>query len=140
MRVLAARLLDVDVLACGHRHDRHRRVPVIRDRYRHGIDRLVVKGPPEVLDGLGPRSRQLRGPVHSLCQRPILYVAHIGDLRVADACQLIDVVQAPVIGPDDGKPHRVVRALRAAGSQPRGQGGETEACRNAHPNEFAAIR
>ena len=58
VRVVAARFLEVDVLARLEREDRHRRVPVIGVAMRDGVDVLVVERATKIVDRFGaPRLR-----------------------------------------------------------------------------------
>ena len=78
--VVAARLLDIDVLAGLQRQQRCRRVPVIRRRDHQGVDVVVIEGTTEVTDSLGRTCLMVRYRGHGLLDRPRVDVADVGDL------------------------------------------------------------
>ncbi len=51
--VVAARFLNVDVLACVQRQDRRGRVPMVRRGDEHRVHASVVQHLPQILLGLG---------------------------------------------------------------------------------------
>jgi hypothetical protein len=53
MRIVTARLLQIDVFSRLEGEDRRRRVPVIRRSDRDGVDVLVVERAPKVADRPG---------------------------------------------------------------------------------------
>src|SRR5207248_7879713 len=95
--VVAARLLDVDVLAGLAGPDGHQGVPVVRRGDRDRIDVLVLEHPADVLHGPG---RLAAGGLDALGGRAVgagVGVDQVGDLDALEADVLVDVVPAAAV-------------------------------------------
>ncbi len=134
VNVVAARLLDVDVLAGLARPNGHERVPVVRRGDRHGIDVLIVERFANVLDLLrlvGPLLLVDLGEV--LRVRARVGIDEVGELDVVHAEVGARVGMAATVQPGDGDANPIVgaehsaRRLRAAdderGAERSGTGG-----------------
>ena len=120
--VVADRLLDVDVLARGHRPDSGEAVPVVRRRDRDALDARVVHDPPQVLDELGTDAalgpgdaRELVGD-DALVLRGGVDVADVRDDAVVLAGDAVDMIATAASDTDDGDVEPF------AGSAARGRG------------------
>src|SRR5262249_3987343 len=83
VRVVAARLLDVDVLVGGARQDRRRRVPVVARRDDEDVHRLVIEHFAVVLHGLRSLlAGDLADLVGGLAGAVLVRVAAVGDFHV----------------------------------------------------------
>ncbi len=94
---MAARLLDVDVLAGLAGEDGERRVPVVWRGDGDRVHVLVVEDLAEVLDAL----RRLLGlvlllgdGVEGALKAPVVHVTQVGDLDLGQAEAGLDVVEA----------------------------------------------
>jgi hypothetical protein len=109
VHVVAARLLDVHILAGLARPDGHERVPVVRRRDRNGIDVLVVERLANVLDLL-----RLVGPFLLVDLREMLGVGPrvgIDEVHQLDVVHLqigVGMGMAATVQPGDGDAHPIV--------------------------------
>jgi hypothetical protein len=106
--VMAARLLDVDVLARLARPDADQRVPVVGRGDRDRIDGFVFQQLPHIGVSGGPL---LSGAGHfseTLVQDVLVHVAQRRDLHILHLRILADVRIALAPNTDAGHPHRVV--------------------------------
>ena len=94
--VVAARLLDVHVLARLAGPNRQQRVPMVRRGDRDGVEILVVEHLAEVLHALGRVAAALLDRRAAGSEQPAVGIDQIGDLDVLHAGEGVD--DAPVPG------------------------------------------
>src|SRR5262249_41928365 len=110
--VVAARLLDVDVLVGLARPDRHERVPVVGRGDRDGVEVPVFQGGAHVLDGarhvaaaclhgLGPGGEGARVGVDQIYHPDVLHAGEGVDVGAAAAVQAGDADAQRLVGADD---------------------------------------
>ena len=106
------RLFDVDVLAGGHRVERHALVPVIGHGDHHGLDVLVVEHAPIVAARADVRAEQLFRAI----EVSVVDVADFDDARVGDFLGGADENLAANADADEADADGVVGADRTAAS------------------------
>ena len=108
--VVAARLLDVDVLARLAAPDGDQRVPVVRRGDRDRVEVLVVEGAADVLDRLGRAAAALGDRLDVLRVRRGVGVDQVGDLDPLHLAERADVRAAPAVQAGDADADGVVGA------------------------------
>ena len=108
--VVRDRFFDIDMLARIAGQDRCRRVPMIRSRHDHRIDRLVIEHPPHVSDRFAGRH------VQTLRRRPAPRVIHVTDRGDFDVRQVLEPagITHSATTTDQRDHQLVVRPQRAA--------------------------
>src|SRR5262249_21194375 len=114
-RVVAARLLDVDVLAGGAGQDRGRGVPVVAGRNDQRLDPPGVEDAAEVGDGLRRLALDLTGLLGGLGGAVLVGVADVGDLDAGLAAEVLDVVEPAAAHAHDADAQLVVGGDGRAG-------------------------
>ena len=117
-RVVAARLLDVDVLAGREGQHGRRGVPVVRRGDDDAVDILLREHPADVLLGLRRVGLIRRDRFHPLGQGLFLGIANEPDLDAGHAAEHLRVLGAPAVGADDGEDDAIVGALGLQARRP----------------------
>src|SRR5262249_8555792 len=120
--VVAARLLDVDVLAGGAGPDRHQRVPVVGGRDGDDVDVPILQRLADVLLGPGGVAAHLLDLPDALPERPRVRVDQADDLDVLHGGEGADVGAAPAVEAGHGDADGVVGAEHLAGRLRPGDG------------------
>ena len=82
VRILAAGLFHIDVLAGLHGEQRRRRVPEVRRGDEDGVERLVVEEGAEILHALAGRALLVGDRFHAAFEPLRIHLGEIGDLDV----------------------------------------------------------
>ena len=109
--IVAARFLQIDMLAGGQGQDGHRRVPMVRRRDGHRVQRLVFQRLAEVLER--PSAPSSAASWRSLCpwRWPGRPRRRYKPSRRPASWSGIDVGQAAAVGADDGHGEFVIGPL-----------------------------
>ena len=82
VQIMAAGLFDIHMFSCGAGKDCGWRVPVVRRRDRHRVHGGVVEDSPKILYPLRFSGLLLANRGDAFLDRPVVYVAHVCNLRV----------------------------------------------------------
>ena len=123
--VVAARLLDVDVLAGLAGPDGHQRVPVVGRGDGHRVELLIVERLADVFDGFWPAARKRLSLFRLAFENVLIGVDQIGDLNAVDASELLQMAVAPPVQPGDAHANGVVGAEHLARRFGAGERNET---------------
>jgi len=111
MNVVAAGLLDIDVLPRLNRPDRHERVPVIGCGDRDHVDILVVKHPANVLHSGRCVAAVRFDLMDALVKGPGVGIDQISDGHPGHLNVLIDMRFAAAVEPRHCDPDGIIRPL-----------------------------
>ena len=124
-RIVAARLLDIDVLAGGAGQDGRRGVPVVAGGDDQDVDVLVVEDPAKIGDGLGSAAVDLANAARRGLHPAAIDVADISDLDVLQPLEGGGNAGAPAAGAhaadDDLLIGALDRGVRGQNTQAQGQ-------------------
>ena len=128
--VVAARLLDVHVLARLAGPDRDQRMPVVAGGHRDRVQVLVLQRLADVLEALGLRAALVLDLLDAVGEQAAVRIDQVRDLDAGDLQELADVVAAAAADAGHAEADRVVgpqhvaRRLRAGdGERGRHAGG-----------------
>ena len=112
--VVAARLLDINVLAGVAGEDRGRGVPVVGRGDPHGVHALIVEDLPHVLDGFRLGAGQFLGRVDGLGEAVGIHVADVGDADILAGGEQFQVIGPHAARTDDADGDLVTVLVRVA--------------------------
>ena len=129
VRILAAGLLDIDVLASLHRQHRRGRVPEVWSCNKNRVERCVVEARPKIDDARTGRVLLCRHGLHADGQPLRIDFRKVGDVDIGQRQDRIDVFH-PAAQSDDGHPQPAVAVadgrLRLSGYKGRHRRTEPE--------------
>jgi hypothetical protein len=115
MQIVAARFLDIHILAGLARPDRHQRMPVIRRGNGNRVHILAFEHLPDVLHDLRFGALQVAQLFLPLGKRPRVGIDQVGNRYARHRGEFLDVIAAPAVEAADRQTNGVVRTHDAPG-------------------------
>ncbi len=110
VRILAARLLDINVLACRHGQNRHRGMPMIRGGDGHNIERRICQHLAKIFQPFGNVHLPFGGLFQSLGDGTVVHIANAGDFHPRQTGEARNMREAAAIGANYRRRNAVIRA------------------------------